>query len=315
MPESKATAWALAIHGGAGVITRGSMEAETEKAYRMALDSALTIGESILADGGSSLDAVASVVTWLEDNPLFNAGRGAVFNYEGRNELDASIMEGRARMAGAVCGVTHVKNPVQLARAVMEKSPHVFLAGAGAEAFAREEGLALVDSNWFFTERRWRAHLEDLDGTPPTAEKKHGTVGAVALDRHGNLAAATSTGGMTNKRWSRIGDTPVIGAGTFADNATCAVSCTGHGEYFIRWSVARDIAAMMEYAGLSLAAAADAMVMDKLARAGGEGGVIAVDRHGHIAMPFNSEGMYRGYVRPGERFVAIFRGETSAGVR
>jgi beta-aspartyl-peptidase (threonine type) len=311
MPAAQdAPAWAIAIHGGAGVIERSSMDAATEQAYRAALDSALSIGETLLADGGTSLDAVEAVVAWMEDNPLFNAGRGAVFTYEGRNELDASIMDGSTRNAGAIGGVSHVKNPIRLARAVMERSPHVFLVGKGAEAFAREQGLEIVDTSWFYTERRWQSHIKGLEEEKQTAEQKHGTVGAVALDRHGNLAAATSTGGMTNKRWNRVGDTPVIGAGTFADNATCAVSCTGHGEFFIRWTVARDIGAMMEYGGVSLAEAADRMVMDKLVKEGGEGGIIAVDRTGQVALPFNSAGMYRGYAVPGRRFVAIFKDET-----
>lgn len=309
MSSENAPAYALAIHGGAGVITRGSMDAEVEAAYREALDSALTIGEQLLASGGTSLDAVEAVVAWMEDNPLFNAGRGAVFTYEGRNELDASIMDGRNRSAGAVAGVSQVRHPVQLARAVMERSPHVFLVGSGAETFARAQGFELVDSSWFYTERRWQSHLKGLEEEKQSAEQKHGTVGAVALDGQGNLAAATSTGGMTNKRWNRVGDTPVIGAGTFADNATCAVSATGHGEYFIRWSVAHDIAAMMEYAKTTLQASADHVVLGKLVAAGGEGGVIAVDRMGNIAMPFNSEGMYRGFVLPGKRYVAIFRDE------
>lgn len=307
MEANKKNTWALAIHGGAGVITRASMDRSAEQAYRMALYSALGKGEEILAAGGSSLDAVEAVVRFLEDDPLFNAGRGAVFTYEGKNEMDASIMDGRDRSAGAVSGVSHVRHPITLARAVKEHSPHVFLSGRGAETFAREQGVELVDSSWFYTERRWQSHLQGLESEKQTAEQKHGTVGAVALDQHGNLAAATSTGGMTNKRWNRVGDTPVIGAGTFADNATCAVSSTGHGEYFIRWAVAHDIAAMMEYGHATLEAAANHVVMDKLVQAGGEGGVIAVDRSGHIAMPFNSEGMYRGYAIPGERFVGIFK--------
>ena len=291
------------------------MDTETEQAYRSALDSALAIGEAILIDGGTSLDAVEAVVGWMEDNPLFNAGRGAVFTHEGRNELDAAIMDGSTRKAGAVGGVSHVKNPIRLARAVMDRSTHVFLVGKGAETFAAEQGIELVDTAWFFTERRWQSHLKGLEDEKQTAEQKHGTVGAVALDNRGDLASATSTGGMTNKRWSRVGDTPVIGAGTFADNATCAVSCTGHGEFFIRWTVARDIAAMMEYGGATLAEAADRIVMDKLVKAGGEGGVIAVDRTGHVVMPFNSEGMYRGYALPGRRFVGIFKDETDRASR
>jgi len=309
MEGNKEKTWALAIHGGAGVITRASMDRSAEQAYRMALYSALSKGEEILASGGSSLDAVEAVVRFLEDDPLFNAGRGAVFTYEGQNEMDASIMDGRDRSAGAVSGIRHARHPISLARAVKEHSPHVFLAGPGAEEFGREQGIEMVDTSWFYTERRYQSHLQGLDSATQTAEQKHGTVGAVALDQQGNLAAATSTGGMTNKRWNRVGDTPVIGAGTFADNATCAVSSTGHGEYFIRWAVAHDIAAMMEYGHVTLADAANHVVMDKLVKAGGEGGVIAVDRMGHIAMPFNSEGMYRGYAIPGERFVGIFKDE------
>lgn len=303
-------AYTLVIHGGAGVISRTSLDGETERAYRAAMDTALTIGENILAAGGTSLDAVEAVVMWMEDNPLFNAGRGAVFTHEGHNELDASIMDGRHRMAGAVGGVRRVKNPIRLARAVMEKSPHVFLIGAGAEAFAREQGIETVDTPWFFTQRRWEAHLEGLKDAHQPADKKHGTVGAVALDQHGNLAAATSTGGMTNKRWNRVGDTPVIGAGTYADNGSCAVSATGHGEFFIRYNVAHAISAMMEFGQAPLAEAARHIVMDKLVQAGGEGGIVAVDAAGHIAMPFNSEGMYRGYARPGQRWVGIFADET-----
>ena len=302
--------YVLVVHGGAGVITRASMDSVTETSYRAALDSALSIGEKILADGGTSLDAVEAVVIWMEDNPLFNAGKGAVFTYAGINELDASIMSGKDLMAGAVGGVKHVKNPIKLARAVMEKSEHVMLVGAGAEEFAKDHGIELVDSTYFFTQRRWDSHMEGLEEIKAAdAEKRHGTVGAVALDKHGNLAAATSTGGMTNKRWNRIGDTPVIGAGTYANNATCAVSSTGHGEYFIRWAVAHDISAMMEYKGASLKDAASHVVMDKLMAAKGEGGIIGVDRSGQIAMTFNSEGMYRGYAKPGERYVGVYKDE------
>jgi beta-aspartyl-peptidase (threonine type) len=301
--------YVLVIHGGAGVITRNSMDSLTEKSYREALDSVLTIGEKILASGGKSLDAVEAVVSWMEDNPLFNAGKGAVFTYDGKNEMDASIMNGVDLSAGAVSGVRHIRNPIKLARMVMEKSPHVMLFGEGAEEFAKLNGVELVDTSYFFTQKRWDAHLKGLEEMKATADEKHGTVGAVAIDKYGNLAAATSTGGMTNKRWNRIGDSPVIGAGTYANNATCAVSSTGHGEFFIRYAVAHDISSMMEYKGVSLKEAANHVIMEKLALVGGEGGVIAVDHLGNFTMTFNSEGMYRGYVKPGKRYVGIYGDE------
>ncbi len=308
--------YVLVIHGGAGTLSRQAMTPEQEARYRSALDSALQVGEAILKSGGTALDAVTETVSWLEDCPLFNAGRGAVFTHEGRNELDASIMDGRTQNAGAVGSVTIVKNPIRLARAVMEKSPHVFLVGPGAERFAIENGLDTVPPSWFFTQERWDALQRVLKRGDKTgsvssdlADYKFGTVGAVALDRQGNLAAATSTGGMTNKRWNRLGDSPVIGAGTYASNDACAVSCTGHGEYFIRYAVAHDVWARMVYGGASLQDAAHEIMMKKLVEKGGEGGLIAVDRNGAIAMPFNSEGMYRGYARPGERKTAIFADE------
>lgn len=309
---------AIAIHGGAGTITRASMSRELESEYRAALSTALARGHEVLMKGGSSLDAVEAAVRFMEDSPLFNAGKGAVFTHDGRNELDAAIMDGAGKRAGTIAGVSVIKNPISAARAVMEKSPHVMLTGRGAELFATLQGLEIVDPSYFWTEKRWKAlqlQLEkekapekhgsaDLDDP----ERKHGTVGAVALDRHGNLAAATSTGGMTNKRWGRVGDVPIIGAGTYASNDSCAVSATGHGEYFIRYTVAHDIAALVEYKGLSLAAASDLVVNKKLKAAGGEGGVIAIDRQGNIAMPFNSEGMYRGYIGvDGKSHVAIFK--------
>lgn len=301
--------YVLVVHGGAGVIARGSMDSATEKSYRDAMDSALTIGEKILERGGSSLDAVEAVVAWLEDNPLFNAGKGSVFTYDGHNEMDASIMNGIDLSAGAIGGVRHIRNPIKLARLVMEKSPHVMLVGAGAEEFAALNGMEAADSAYFFTQRRWDSHQKALKEEKMSAADKHGTVGAVALDKQGNLAAATSTGGMTNKRWNRIGDTPVIGAGTYANNNTCAVSSTGHGEYFIRWAVAHDVSAMMEYKEVSIKEAASHIIMEKLAAAGGEGGVIGVDKSGEITMTFNSQGMHRGYVRPGERYVGIYGDE------
>lgn len=309
-------AWALAIHGGAGALSRAEMTTEKEAAYRAALDSALSIGETVLKNGGTALDAVTQTITWLEDCPLFNAGRGAVFNHEGHNELDASIMDGSNQMAGAVGGVTIVKNPILLARAVMEKSPHVFLTGRGAEQFAIENGIDTVPPSWFFTQERWNTLQQMLEEEKTKGKtgalRKHpdgkfGTVGCVALDQAGNLAAGTSTGGMTNKRWNRLGDSPVIGAGTYASNDACAVSCTGHGEFFIRYAVAHDVWALMAYKGMPLAEAADFVVNKKLVEKGGEGGLIAVDKDGNIALPFNSEGMYRGFARPGERRVDIYK--------
>ena len=318
-------AYAVAIHGGAGTILREEMTPEKEAAYRTALDSALSVAENVLQNGGTALDAVEKTVAWLEDCPLFNAGRGAVFTHEGKNELDASIMDGRNQMAGAVGGVTTVKNPIKLARAVMEKSPHVFLTGRGAEQFARENNLETAEPKWFYTPERWDAlqraleeekaksgqqgRLQAPENGPENAnpDRKFGTVGCVALDRNGNLAAGTSTGGMTNKRWNRLGDSPVIGAGTYASNDACAVSCTGHGEYFIRYAVAYDVWARMAYKGLPLAEAAGEVVNKKLVEKGGEGGLIAVDKDGNIALPFNSAGMYRGYAKPGERKVMIYK--------
>lgn len=312
----------LVLHGGAGTITRGNMTPEKEKAYTAQLNEALKTGFAILEKGGSSLDAVEATVRVMEDSPLFNAGKGAVFTNEGKNELDAAIMDGKTLKAGAVASVTTIKNPVSAARAVMEQSEHVMLIGAGAEKFAKEKGLEMVDPAYFRTETRYRQLQEirdrektelDHDGGSGSNENifteghKFGTVGAVALDAYGNVAAATSTGGMTNKRYGRVGDVPIIGAGTYADNNTCAVSATGHGEYFIRSVVAHDIAALMDYKGMSLKEAADKVVMEKLVKRGGEGGVIAVDRNGNIAMPFNSAGMYRGYIKKGESEVAIYK--------
>ncbi|MBK8557894.1 MAG: isoaspartyl peptidase/L-asparaginase [Lewinellaceae bacterium] len=321
MPDhTKKPAFAIAIHGGAGAIRRENMSPEKDEAYRAALDTALRIGETVLRNGGSAMDAVTGCISWLEDCPLFNAGKGAVFTHDGRNELDASIMDGSNQMAGAVGGVTTVRHPILLARAVMEKSPHVFLSGRGAEQFAGEQGLEIVDPAYFYTQDRWDALqklLKDekdpapksgMHRVPPhSPDYKFGTVGCVALDKNGNLAAGTSTGGMTNKRWNRIGDTPVIGAGTYASNDACAVSCTGHGEYFIRYAVAYDIYALMSYKGLSLQEATNEVVHNKLVEKGGEGGLIAVDKDGNIALPFNSAGMYRAWATPDKRSVAIYQ--------
>jgi beta-aspartyl-peptidase (threonine type) len=292
----------IAIHGGAGTILRSTMTPQLQKQYEEALKAALDAGYSVLVTGGSSVDAVEASVRSLEDYPLFNAGRGSVFNHEGKHEMDAAIMDGRSTAAGAVAGVRGVRNPVSLARAVMEKSEHVLLSGQGAEIFARETGIPFEDDSYFYTSQRYQQLQEALDAgrvqldhaDSIANEKKFGTVGAVALDASGNLAAATSTGGMTNKQWGRIGDSPIPGAGTWASNDTCAVSCTGHGEYFIRAVVGHDIHCLMSYKGLSLQEACDVLVHDKLLKAGGEGGLIAVDALGNVAMPFNSEGMYRG---------------------
>ena len=308
----------LVIHGGAGTINRKNMTEEREREYRAALSEALHIGQAVLAKGGSSLDAVEATVRFMEDSPLFNAGKGAVFTHEGKNELDAAIMDGKTKKAGSVAGVTIIKNPITAARAVMEKSKHVMMAGRGAELFATKMGLEIVDPSYFWTERRWKALQDELlkeqEGKPQAEleradENRFGTVGAVALDQSGNLAAATSTGGTTNKMYGRIGDTPIIGAGTYADNESCAVSATGAGEYFIRWTVAYDIAALMKYRGLSVQQAAD-QVINKTLKAvpGAEGGVIALDAKGNFAMPFNSEGMYRGWIgADGVPHVEIYR--------
>ncbi len=288
--------FSIAIHGGAGTILRSTMTAELQQQYEDGLGAALDAGYMVLKVGGSSLDAVEAAVVSLEDFPLFNAGKGAVFNNKGRHEMDAAIMWGKTLEAGGVCGVSNIRNPVKLARSVMEQSGHVLLAGEGAEEFATLQGIAFEDDAYFYTEQRYRqwqeALLEDrvqLDHT----EKKFGTVGAVALDKDGNLAAATSTGGLTNKKYGRVGDSPIPGAGTYANNKTCAISCTGVGELFIRSVVAYDISCLMEYKGLSLKEACDIVVHDKLVKIGGEGGLIAVDALGNICMPFNSEGMYR----------------------
>jgi L-asparaginase / beta-aspartyl-peptidase len=286
----------LAIHGGAGTMPRAEMTAEAERRYRSGLQEALDAGYEVLSSGGTSLDAVTRAVVLLEDNPLFNAGRGSVFTLEGRNELDASIMDGRTLKAGAVSGVTRIQNPVLLARSVMENSEHVMLADAGAEEFAEAQGFSFVPQSYFHTPERWQ-QLQRIRGGERGLSghtiSHVGTVGAVALDSHGHLAAATSTGGMTGKRFRRIGDSPVIGAGTYADDRSCAVSATGHGEIFLRCAVAHDISARMRYGGRSLGAAAREVVFEELPALEGEGGVIAIDNRGEIALEFNSEGMFR----------------------
>jgi beta-aspartyl-peptidase (threonine type) len=303
----------LAIHGGAGTLPRSEATQDQQHRYREALSAALEKGFAVLESGGSSIEAVSGAVMALEDDPLFNAGRGAVFTLEGRNELDAAIMDGGSLQAGAVCGVTHVKNPIALARAVMEHSEHVMLAGAGAEEFGLSRGFTLVPQSYFHTPERWRQleRIRSGDKSLSALTISHvGTVGAVALDSHGQLAAATSTGGMTGKRFQRIGDSPIIGAGTYADNRSCAVSATGHGEVFIRAAVAHDICARMRFGGRDLAAAVREVVIDELPAMNGEGGVIAIDARGEIVMEFNSEGMFRASRRQGgQAHVAIYRGE------
>jgi len=300
---------AIVIHGGAGTIPRAEMTPGREAEYRAGLDLALDAGYAILERGGSSLDAVTAAVRVLEDNPLFNAGRGAVLNRDGHAELDASIMDGKDLRAGAVAGLRHVRNPIELARRVMDASPHVMLAGTGAEEFALEQGITLVPNSYFITPVR-RQQLERLlagVATPGNELSAFGTVGAVALDARGNLAAATSTGGLAGKRWGRVGDSPIVGAGTYANNASCAVSATGDGEYFIRSVVAYDVCALVEYRGWDLERAAREVVMNKVKRLGGEGGVIAIDRKGNVAMEFSSQGMFRGTRDSrGRRTVAIF---------
>ena len=302
---------AIAIHGGAGAVPRQALSAERERQYRDGLAAALDLGYATLEQGGTSLDAVSAAVRTLEDNELFNAGRGAALTREGAAELDAAIMDGRQQRAGAIAAVRHVKNPIELARRVMEKSRHVLLVGAGAEEFALEEGLTLVPNDYFRTEER-RAQLESERGGRPVSDlvpPSQGTVGAVALDQAGNLAAATSTGGMTNKRQGRVGDSPIIGAGTYAKNGVCAVSATGQGEYFIRTVAAHHICAAVELRGLDLRAAVHELLNVRLRELGGSGGVIAIDRSGRIVTEFTTEGMFRGARdSTGLRQIDIYRG-------
>jgi beta-aspartyl-peptidase (threonine type) len=290
--------WTLAIHGGSGVVSRGALTPEQDKAYRAGLSDALAAGSKVLSMGGSSTDAVEAAIRVLEDNPLFNAGKGAVFDAEGRNQLDAAIMDGATLRAGAVAAVSTTKNPITLARAVMEHSPHVLLTGPGADQFARERGVEQADPGYFRTEKRWNEYLEWKRGTAaalidPT--HRYGTVGAVALDMRGHLAAATSTGGLTGKRWGRIGDSPIIGAGTYASDHDCAVSATGTGEYFIRESAARQVCDRIAWKHETVEAAASATI-EAIGDIGGDGGLIAIDGDGHAAFAMNTEGMYRGLV-------------------
>ncbi len=313
----------LVIHGGAGNIMRSNMTADQEALYLGALRFALLAGYDVIKRGGSSLDAVEATVRILEDNPIFNAGKGAVFTHEGKNELDAAIMDGKTLAAGSVASVTTIRNPISAARKVMERSPHVMMIGTGAEKFAAQEGLEIVPNSYFYTEDRWQGLLrarrvDSLKAEaakkssgirqPENKDEKYGTVGAVAVDLAGNLAAATSTGGMTNKKFGRVGDAPIIGAGTYANNATCAVSCTGWGEYFIRLVVAKSVSDLMEYKGISVQEASDEMIMKKVPALGGNGGLIALDKNGNFSMSFNTPGMYRGYITAeGKVVVEIYK--------
>ncbi len=311
----------LVIHGGAGNITPSMMSKQQEEEYTAGLTAALDKGTAILKGGGSSVDAVVAAITVLEDNPIFNAGKGSVFTKKGINEMDAAIMDGSTLAAGAIAGVRNIKNPITLAREVMLHSGHVFLSGSGAAEFALKQGIEMATDEYLFNKMRYEQWLEirdsdfyqldhkedNLKGVAPNPDHKFGTVGAVACDVHGNIAGGTSTGGMTNKRFGRIGDSPVVGAGTYANNATCAISCTGHGEYFLRAVVAHDVSCLMEYKGLSLQEACNTVIKDKLVKLGGEGGLIAVDAKGNHDFCFNSAGMYRGMRNSeGKELVAFY---------
>lgn len=310
--------YGLAIHGGAGTILKSLMTQDKEVAYTQALQDALNAGNDILKAGSPAIDAVEAAIISLENNPLFNAGKGAVFTHNGKHEMDACIMNGLDLATGAVAGVSNVKNPISLSRAVMEKSEHVLMTGMGAMDFAKQVNAEFASDDYFFVEMRYEqlqkakeSNSIVLDHTKSdfeNGEKKFGTVGAVALDLNGNLAAGTSTGGMTNKMFGRVGDSPIVGAGTYANNKTCAISCTGHGEFFIKAVVAYDISCLMEYKGLSLKEACDIVVMDKLVKIGGEGGLIAIDAKGNIELPFNSEGMYRAKItNEGKPYIGIYK--------
>ena len=310
--------FAIVIHGGAGYQTRESISKETDSMVRAKLSEAIKVGHEILKNGGTSLDAVEKTINILEDSPLFNAGKGAVFTNDETNELDASIMDGKTLNAGASAGTRTVKNPIDLARAVMEDSPHVLLSGRGAEQFAKEQGLEIVEPSYFATEAnlnrvrkiKERQAKKVASLTDKHSDLKFGTVGCVALDKNGNISAGTSTGGMTNKKWNRIGDSPIIGAGTYANNNTCGVSSTGHGEFFIRGAVAYDISALMEYKKLTLEEASKEVIQKKLPELGGTGGIIALDKNGNISMEYNTPGMYRANMNDkGELYIGIYKDE------
>lgn len=319
---SKEDVFGIVIHGGAGTILKENMSDSLEAAYKEKLKEAISIGHEILKNGGTSLEAVTKTINVLEDSPLFNAGKGSVFTHDATNELDASIMDGATLNAGAVAGVKHIKNPIDLAKDVMQKSEHVMLYGAGAEEFAQSLGYKMMDTTYFYTKSRYESLQRILEKEktrnteiisfqdPYIKNSKFGTVGCAALDKHGNLASGTSTGGMTNKRWNRIGDAPIIGAGTYANNATCAVSSTGWGEFFIRSVVAYDISALMEYKGMSLQDAAKEVIHKKVPALGGDGGIVAIDKDGNVAMEFNTAGMYRASMNAeGELEIGIYKEE------
>lgn len=306
--------YTIVIHGGAGTLVKGLMTEALEAEYKNALQAALDAGTNVLEQKGTALDAVEAAVVMLEDSPLFNAGKGAVFTHTGTHEMDAAIMDGSNTKAGAVTLITGIKNPISLSRDIMEKSDHVFLAGEGAMQFAEKQGYTLEDADYFYDEVRYQQwqNIKDSDefvlDHSVKKDGKFGTVGAVALDVHGNIAAATSTGGMTNKKWGRVGDSPMIGAGTYANNETCAISCTGSGEFFIRGVVAYDVSCLMEYKGLSLEEATNEVIQKRILKIGGDGGLIAVDTKGNLAMPFNTEGMYRAFRKSnGETGVSIYK--------
>ena len=315
----------IVIHGGAGTILKENMSDSVEMAYRQKLEEAIRVGHEILEKGGTAMEAVTKTINIMEDSPLFNAGKGAVFTHDETNELDASVMDGATLNAGAVAGVTKIKNPIDLAVAVMDDSPHVLLYGEGAQAFAMEQGFEMVDPSYFYTDNRFQSlkRIKDRERTqldhdakishavdPYSKDSKFGTVGCAALDKNGNLAAGTSTGGMTNKRWNRIGDAPIIGAGTYANNATCAVSSTGWGEYFIRAMVAHDISAIMQYTGASLEEAAREVIQKKVPELGGDGGIVAIDKNGNVSMEFNTAGMYRAHMNAaGDLNIGIYKEE------
>lgn len=306
--------YSIAIHGGAGTLVKGLMTEALETKYKNALQAALDAGSKVLEENGTALDAVEASVVVLEDSPLFNAGKGAVFTHTGTHEMDAAIMDGKNLEAGAVSLITGIKNPISLSRDIMEKSDHVFLAGDGAMEFAAKNGYEVKDADYFYDEVRYQQwqNIKESDkfqlDHSVKKDSKFGTVGAVALDMHGNIAAATSTGGMTNKKWGRVGDSPMIGAGTYANNETCAVSCTGSGEFFIRGVVAYDVSCLMEYKGLSLEEAAKEVIQNRVLKIGGDGGLIAVDTKGNITMPFNTEGMYRAFKKSnGDTSVSIYK--------
>jgi beta-aspartyl-peptidase (threonine type) len=302
--KEKKIEYAIVIHGGAGNTQAENFPKEAREKYKEKLQEARDKGIEVLKNGGTAIETVEQVIHILENSPLFNSGKGAVFTHDGENELDASIMNGNNLNAGAVAGVKTIKNPISAAIEVMKNSEHVMLAGEGASEFAEKQGLEMVENSYFRTEKRWKSLQRQLE------KEKNGTVGCVVLDKHGNLAAGTSTGGMTNKKYGRIGDSPIIGAGTYANNNTCAVSATGHGEYFIRYAVAHDISALMEYKNLSLNEAANMVINDKLVKAGGDGGVIAVDHNGNISMTFNTNMMFRAYAKStGDKGVKIFKNE------